>query len=569
MILRETETERLQSTALRTADLVAWLANTDIQHLLLILDLCYAGRAAAEVASFDREIPETWLVLPSATKNQEAVTGALTSAISDFLQELGSPLGEKYGLDPFLDVAVFLQAVESRLGPGQRLIPLAGSQRSGAHQCLPNPHYRADAKAPLAPQRSDLALFQQDLSSHWEPRSRGVMHADESGWLFTGRTDLMRRLIVASTSIAGTLVVSGPAGSGKSAALARLVTLSDPAFVARYREQIADIPSDLRPASGSVDAAVLATGKTADEIIRQLCQALDVPQSATAVAPPLEELLTAWQSWLSQQEKPITIVVDALDEASDPLAVLSDVLAELDVDGEHRRVRLLLGVRSTGGSGRSTGFIHTDDFSLADYAERLLAAERVRVDEQPWWQQRDVAAYAAEVLRRMPGSPYAANESAAASVADVLASSAGTSFLVARIAATSLAHRSDCVDLADPGWVAAISEGVLGVFRSDLHATLSAPADRLRAIHLLRALAFSFGRGLPWLQVWPAVANAIADGSQDYYGDEDIAWLLSTRLSAYLLVDREDGTTVYRLFHDALRTTLREHWDDLLSEEQL
>jgi hypothetical protein len=37
-------------------------------------------------------------------------------------------------------------------------------------------------------------------------------------------------------------------------------------------------------------------------------------------------------------------------------------------------------------------------------------------------------------------------------------------------------------------------------------------------------------------------------------------------MSAYLVTDREDDTTVYRLFHDALRSTLRERWHELLED---
>jgi hypothetical protein len=97
-----------------------------------------------------------------------------------------------------------------------------------------------------------------------------------------------------------------------------------------------------------------------------------------------------------------------------------------------------------------------------------------------------------------------------------------------------------------------------------LHTTLPEPADRQRAIHLLRAVAFACGRGLPWRQIWPRVANAVADDPDHTYGDRDIAWLLHSRLGAYLVTDHEDGITVYRLFHDVLRTTLREQADALL-----
>jgi hypothetical protein len=93
---------------------------------------------------------------------------------------------------------------------------------------------------------------------------------------------------------------------------------------------------------------------------------------------------------------------------------------------------------------------------------------------------------------------------------------------------------------------------------------LTEPDDRLRAVHLLRAIAFAYGRGLPWRRIWPAVTNALADDPDRTYGDTDIAWLLGSRLGAYLVTDTADGATVYRLFHDALRTTLRERWRDLL-----
>lgn len=105
------------------------------------------------------------------------------------------------------------------------------------------------------------------------------------------------------------------------------------------------------------------------------------------------------------------------------------------------------------------------------------------------------------------------------------------------------------------------------MFRDDLHATLPDADERHRAINLLRAVAFAYGRGLPWRQIWPAMTNAVADDPDRTFGDSDIVWLLATRLGAYLITDREDGVTVYRLFHDALRDTLRERWRELLLDE--
>ncbi|KJS52885.1 hypothetical protein VM98_28595 [Streptomyces rubellomurinus subsp. indigoferus] len=571
-VLEQTEPDRIRATALRTADLVGWLADTDIRHLLVILDLCYAGRTIAETATFDRDIPATWLVLPSAPKDQQAESGALTQAVTAFLAELASAEGQKYGVhDRLLDVAVFLEEVERRLG--QRLIPLPGSQRTGPHACLPNPHYRAGAFIAVRRQRRDLALLEQDLRTHWDPRSRGV-EVGEPQWLFTGRTSLMIRLIAATDGPAGTVLVTGSAGSGKSAVLARLVTLSDPLFLAEHAEAIAAIPTALRPAQNAVDVAVLATGKTGHEVIAQICRALEVWEPTDAHVPiSLDEWIDAWQSWLARRERPVTVVIDALDEATDPVGLLTDVLARLEVGhGTQRRLRLLLGVRSPSrGHNQLVADGESRTQSLADQAEARLRAERIRVDEEPWWCEDDVSAYASEVLTQTPNSPYATNAlpvDRTAAVARVLAAHAGTSFLVTRIAATSLACREAAVDPTDPTWLASIREGVLGVFRDDVITALPDPEDRLRAVHLLRAVAFGRGRGLPWRQIWPAVANAVAfaEAPDRVYGDSDIAWLLRSPLGAYLVADVADGTTVYRLYHDALRAPLQARWRDLLGE---
>jgi hypothetical protein len=134
---------------------------------------------------------------------------------------------------------------------------------------------------------------------------------------------------------------------------------------------------------------------------------------------------------------------------------------------------------------------------------------------------------------------------------------------VARLAATALTQRSEPADPADPEWLGTLDEDVVGVFRADLNRAFPEPDARLRAVELLRAVAFAYGKGLPWGEIWPAVANAVAD-RQGKFGDRDIASLLASPISAYLVTDVDDDTTVYRLFHDALRGALRTRWRDLL-----
>jgi hypothetical protein len=571
LVLRQSRTDALRATALKTVDIVGWLADTGIEHLLLVLDTCYAGKVAGDIVRFDQDLPKTWLVMASTAKNDEAVPGKLTGAVQEFLDELGGSTGQKYGLDRYLTVEEFHSAIEEKLGGSQRVVLVQGSQTSGPHVCLPNPKYQPPPFAPTAAPRRDLALLKTDMEAHWEPRARGVTQRTAAGWLFTGRAALMRRLIAVATGEPGVVLVTGGVGSGKSAVLARLVTLSDPAFRSEYADQIALIPAELQPPAEAVEVAVLATRKSATQIMTQICHATGALDAA-APTPSLEDARAAWQRWLTHSSKAITLVIDALDEASRPDEVLTEVLQHLeDPNPGGRRVRLIVGVRSTGGSGSGDPASSTraGQQPLADRAQDLLRVDPaqgwIQVDEAPWWVREDIVNYVTSLLRVSLDSPYHDDETAMTkAVAKVLVDAAGTSFLFAKMAAEQLAARRQVVDVHDPAWRTSISQGVLGVFREDLHRSLPEPEERERAVDLLRAVAFAFGPGLPWRNIWPLVANAVAD-DPGRYGDRDIAWLLRTRLGGYLVADRADGVTVYRLFHDDLRAILYERWTELLA----
>jgi hypothetical protein len=230
-------------------------------------------------------------------------------------------------------------------------------------------------------------------------------------------------------------------------------------------------------------------------------------------------------------------------------------------------------VRSPGGSSVPAGeLVAARQYSLADQAEQLLAPdERLRVDQEPWWNPGDLVDYVRAVLLSSTTAGYRERSATATAVAQVVADAAGTSYLFARIAAAALARQPHVVDPSDPGWRATLRDGVFGVFHDDLHNAL--PADQvLAAVHLLRAVAFAYGQGLPWNTIWPLVANAVADDPADYphgdaptYGDTDIARLLRSPIGGYLVTDREDDITVYRLFHDDLRAIMRDRWRELLT----
>jgi len=568
LVLRDSDSRMVASTALRTSDLISWLADSPVQELLVIMDSDFAQDMTFDAFRFNRELGRHWLMLPTVTTDHGHASGELLSAMGRFIKQLRTPEGRRYGEGPYIDASHFVQDLQALLGEGEVVTPLYGGQLDGPHVCLPNPHYRGIEGVITSAARHSLALALSDLNTHWGPRSRGVASDDEAGWLFTGRASLMRALIAAATGRPRATVVTGGAGSGKSAALARLVTLSDEDFVKTHAAEVVAIPDELRPPVGAVDAAVLATGKLPGQILTQICQFLAVPPPTSSQAEPtIDQRLVAWHAWLVAQPKPITLVIDGLDEATDPQALVRDVLSRLEPEPGQPRMRLLVGVRSLAAADDvGTGMARpADGTSLVDAAESTLRASRLAVDEAPWWDQNDVVLYVESILRNTPRSLYpSAGPDVMKAVAAAVGERAGRSFLVARIAASSLADRDSVISLDDPAWLAALDSGVLGVFRDDLHHSIGDEEDRRRAVVLLRAVAYAKGAGLPWRGVWPLVAYAVDDEGR-HYGDTDISWLLRSRLGGYLITDREEDTTVYRLFHDMLRSTLRDRWRELLA----
>jgi len=564
LAVKATDKDKPGKTALATGQLIRILQDTGIKHLMLILDTCHAGRV-----NWEMTIPKSrsWIVLPSATEDEEAGVGVLSGAITAFLKELRSSEGAQYGHDAYLTLGDFVQGIERYLGDGQFAGALYPTRQGDPHPCLPNPHYRPADTTAIAASRRDLALLKQDLLLHWGPRSRGVSGANEPGWRFSGRRRLMQRMIAFTQGDRGVLLVTGGAGSGKSAVLSRLVALSDPTFREMYSAEVAAVDADLLPEEGAIDAAVLATGKNSLEILTQVCQALGVIP-VTSAPQTLSAAEAAWNSWIGARADPVTIVVDALDEASNPTEVVKNALSPLLGKRNDRPVRLLVGVRCPGGATSTETPRDGLSRQLVDQLQATLDADatcdRVQVDDAPWWCDSDLKEYVASILFGSGSSPYVDQPGVLEAVARVIAAGSARSFLVAKLAACQLASRADVVDPVDTSWQQAIHEGVLGVFREDLHHSLPARSDRERAIHLLRAVAFAYGRGLPWGQIWPVVANAVADDDGIHYGNGDIAWLLSTRIGGYLTTDREDRVTVYRLFHDDLRVSLREQWRALL-----
>jgi hypothetical protein len=155
------------------------------------------------------------------------------------------------------------------------------------------------------------------------------------------------------------MIIVGP----EVAEVYRAVGLSD----RERRTEVVDPARDSAPAVGSIDLAVDASGRTADEVARRVLDRAGIPLDTTK--RPSDQL--------RDRVPPMTIVVDGVDRAEQPVALLNEVLRPL-AEGDSR---LILGFGEM--SSPSLDLARSWDFGSVDYrltrlAERtdqLVAAE--------------------------------------------------------------------------------------------------------------------------------------------------------------------------------------------------
>jgi hypothetical protein len=561
IVLRETDPSRA-STALKTADLIEWLAESQVRHLLLVLDLCYAASVDDHLLADGITIPSTWLVLASAGAQQRARPGSFAGAVARAVEELRGRVGERTGIHRrYFTAAEFCDVLRHFVAEEERIWWAGPVPATAQHPCLPNPHFALPDHVSTAVERHDLALCRGDLAIHGED-------------LLTGRDRVFRELVelVRATPKEGfgVILVTGSAGSGKSALLSRLATLSDPLFANEHADLVRGLDPGLLPPLGAVTVAVSAGRKSPDAVLRQVAVGLGVRNPPSW---PLPALTRCVLEQVRAIQGMTTIMIDTLDGSTDADR-LAEELGQLAIKSDSR-LRLVLGVRSPGGDPKP-GDEQDGGGPWADQLTSQLEPARIRVDQDEWWERKDVVGYIGAILRNTPGSPYREDIERSAALAEAIADGCGRSYLLAGLAARSLADRDTVVGPEDPAFLAMIgdeivgamiSDEIVGVFRDDLERACDGDPRRIRsAVGVLRALAFARGPGLPWAWAWPAIANAV-DDVQDRYGDEDIARVLESPLAAYLVRDVADGRTVYRLIHDEIGRMLREEWQQLLPEQ--
>ncbi|MET7889000.1 AAA family ATPase [Streptomyces avermitilis] len=573
--LPDTNENRPLGTAFPTAELITTALDSRAGHVLVMVDSCFSGRLADELLDNlkaldqDRRALGSLVVLSAGNEDARPRLQAFTSllaAVRAHCEDQANGYARSHlSWEDFhaISGAVWDRATMAdihRIWPPNDSVSLQLAARA-LSPCLPNPGYTDTTL--LEDARSQVGWNRADLDEYWISRATGQMSGSSPGWYFTGRAALVSRMIEFLDGDDGVLIVTGSAGSGKSALLARLVTLSDPRFRAddAYRPVLDAIPEHLQVREGAVDAAVLARNTDPHELSAALYEAL-TGHPTPAGDDPIVELRLYVRLFMRLNGRPLTVVIDGIDEARNPPRIITDVLrplAALRSDGRPT-IRLLLGIRSSAAAGPSgADAVNPTGSDLLALLQRATdAGPALRTDALT--AQDDIAAYTASLLHAelQAGSRLLDRDNDRISrVATAVAEQVTPSFLDARLAAQQLHARTVLPHPADLGWRRQLRQGTHELLRQDLaDVALHSDATPEELLAVLRATAFAQGAGLPWADIWPTAVNALHPSC----GDAAAAIrhvVRDSRLTGYLTTAQEDGRTVYRPIHERVSETLR------------
>jgi WD40 repeat protein len=534
------------SDALPTADLARkMLLGTPIRRVLLMLDTCYSGRggndlvaaALARMTEHWQGSPDTGLVVFTSTQPAEQ---AQTGAFPRLLRAAVDSLATAGHTPPALPLDAVVTAMNANTDkPGFQTITSTLAYLTGpVPPFLPNPrHDPRLTEVDLAIQQAsewDAQAERRDIEfrSRLLVRAMGGDHASH-GWWFAGRQTALLDIadwLGHPDPARPVLAVTAAPGSGKTAVLGLIATLTHPQRRVTVPVHTLGLPQAAIPAPDTVDVVIYAQNLTRDQVFGGILAALRI--HAATVGELLERL--------SGRAKVATVVIDGLDEAAEPDQLVRQLLRPL-VEYAQGRLRLLVGTRP-----------------------HLLAPLGVRREDSvdldaPRYADLDaLTTYAARgLLESTTASPYPDQPPRVIhAVAQAVAQASHPSFLVARITSATLAAQDTVPDPADAAWRRGLPRLPGPAMRQDLETRLGERARMVR--DLLRPLAYAEGQGLPWEDIWAALASRIAGVT---YTDEDLLWL-RRHAGSYVVEALEDGRSTYRLYHQALAEHLREDVDD-------
>uniref|UniRef100_UPI003F4953D4 hypothetical protein n=1 Tax=Nonomuraea bangladeshensis TaxID=404385 RepID=UPI003F4953D4 len=571
---------------------------------MVVIDTCRSARFVellnAALSSYDP--PERVLLV--------GVSGSGSTSLGRFTDALRTVLVDTFRANRRIRLTELANQLP-RLLPGARVYQHGLIEASLVPTDLPVASWMSAPLDEVRHLEEVLDGLTPDARRHFLAKAQGAEHGELS-WFFEGREQERSRIVDwLRCADSGMLVVTGRAGSGKSALLGNVLVHSLPELrqaLARRGLLRALDPVQLPP-DGVFDAAIHLSGLTLSQVVARVARAgLGALPSwsdpAAGVATDLDWLADRLAEW----PEPFTVLVDALDEATDPLEIARSLLARI---AALPGVRVLVGTRASTNEAPDAPARDDNLLQALAVAPSVVHPDTADGGDNRVWVTREREAIRRYVGRRLreardhgvagvavPGFERVTDddlERVAAAVAR-----RDRQFLFARLAVYEL--------IEDP-WLltrgrAQSLEDLLDGDHQDLFAKA---LDRLarhndRYPILLRALSLARGRGLPEADgVWAAVTAALTprprrqvvdDHDEEDLTDEGVSWStavhgLLNQAAAYVIVDTQtagmhrapaagagapaqptddgaadgkaDGQTVYRLAH----RTFVEHFTDV------
>jgi hypothetical protein len=554
-------------------DLQSWISSLEDAGgpaVLLLLDLCSAGTVTEWQWRRPRAARRVW-VFGAAASDANAYQGQFSAAVAEVLEALSRDGLGTHPRHPVVGTDLVARRISDRMAQstedGTALPQEFTSTPAELHTRIPaffrNPNFNSDVAEyfrELDYLEPGLAGVLQDFDpvldpAHFLSRARGSSPLDSAtgGSLFVGRerilaflSDWVEDRTATNARPRRLAVLTGSPGTGKSSVLGMIVCAAHPQL-SGSRHWLGR--PQLLPAPQERFAAAHARSRDHNQIAASLARQLDLrePHAGWTAGRFLEALEDSSESG---GPAPV-LVIDAIDEARTPRDVVDLLLLPLiaapQTDRDHRRARcrLLVGIRPW-----RDQFARL--FSLA--SEHTL----IDLDSTPISELRqDLETYGSTVLSNRSGGtmPRIERNRLAQAVADELTRNVNSdgargagSFLLASLVFQQLKARATISTVAELQVPSSLEHAL------DLHLKL---LGRPQLRGLLATFAFAKGAGLPAELTDPIVEAAAAAGGEQMVDGASLIEDLE-RIRFYLrVVDDEDGTALYRLYHEGLAEHLR------------
>jgi hypothetical protein len=373
-----------------------------------------------------------------------------------------------------------------------------------------------------------------DDAERWRDLATGRRNRNDRADHFQGRESARRTLAAflrqpPHSTASNVLLVTGSAGTGKSALLARIVLGLDRAA-----------PFDPGPVDIAMDARNRGLEELRSHLFVQLnCIAgwLDTPPATTS-----RSMAAAAGSAGRKLGRPVVIVLDGLDQAVDPAAVTEEIvlgLSRIKAGSGAPSVRMVVALRS----------IHSADrllIGLIAQVRQLLGEDAIPAELQTWDDEieADLKSYlVALATAQDPGATGLIE--LAVRIGDVLSPSfnlAGAAFTALRSwgTGTGTGTGTDEAESEDAVLRACATSLATDIVDVALHESI----DPLELAAGLRAAALSLDRGVPVDGVWLLMTAAVtAAEPADPARTANV--LIGSRLAGHLiLAPGETGLTV-------------------------